>query len=106
MVAILGDDDLCEPFRQAQGPEPVEGQAGCGDATLLELIGERGDHGHAVELGGMHVLSPDEPPAHEARGLVVQLPEALSLPKGSLTSAPMPYGKLRAFGSARLAARP
>ena len=106
MVAILCHDDLREPFRQAQGPEPAEGQAGRGDAAFLELLRQRGDDWHGVELGAMHILSPDESKAHEARRLVVELPKALSLPKGSLTSSPMPFGRLRISDSATPAARP
>ena len=60
MVAILCHDDLRE-------------QAGRGEATLLELLRQRGDHGHGVAFAAPDELSPDKSKAHEARRFVVEL---------------------------------
>ena len=60
MVAILCHDDLRE-------------QAGRGNASLLELLRQRGDDGHGVEFAAPDELAPDESKAHEARRLVVEL---------------------------------
>ena len=73
MITILCHDDL-------------RVQAGRGDAALLQLLRQWCDDRHGIEFAAMDELAPDESAAHEARRLVVELPEALSLPKGSLTS--------------------
>ena len=60
VIAILAHDDLCE-------------QAGRGNAAILELLRQWGDERHGVEFAAPDELAPDEPKAHEARRLVVEL---------------------------------
>ena len=92
VVAILGRDDLREPFRQAQGPEPAEGQAGCGDAAILKRVQGRGD-GCGKGMVAPHVGRTHDAPAQEARGLIVDL------------LGDFPFGGLRALSFVETARR-